>query len=132
MLLNYGYGILYSLVWGAIVRAGLEPFAGYLHTDRPGKPSLVLDLTEEFRQPVVDRVVLAALIRGFSVERDDSGFLSRDTRRELVRRVNKRLESRDRYHGKRWRLKTIVQKQARRLAAYLRGEAQYRPFICGW
>ena len=58
-LLNYGYGILYSHVWGAVVNAGLEPFAGYLHVDRPGKPSLVLDMVEEFRQPVIDRTVVA-------------------------------------------------------------------------
>src|SRR5579884_2455490 len=45
-LLNYGYGILYSQVWGAVLNAGLEPFAGFLHVDRPGKPSLVLDLVE--------------------------------------------------------------------------------------
>ena len=38
--LNYGYGILYAQVWGAIMNAGLEPFAGFLHVDRPGKPSL--------------------------------------------------------------------------------------------
>jgi len=132
MLLNYGYGVLYSRVWGAVLRAGLEPFAGYLHTDRPGKPSLVLDLTEEFRQPVVDRVVLAALIRGFTVKRDESGFLHPDTRRELVRRIGERLESRSLYDGRRFKLGTIIQRQARRLAAYLRGEAAYRPFICGW
>ena len=53
--LNYGYGILQSQVWSAITLAGLEPFAGFIHVDRPGKPSLVLDLMEEFRQPVVDR-----------------------------------------------------------------------------
>ena len=35
-LLNYGYGILYSQVWGAVLNAGLEPFAGFLHVDRPG------------------------------------------------------------------------------------------------
>ena len=38
--LNYGYGILYAQVWGAVLNAGLEPFAGFLHVDRPGKPSL--------------------------------------------------------------------------------------------
>jgi CRISPR-associated protein Cas1 len=59
-MLNYGYGILYGNVWGAVLNAGLEhaglePFAGFLHVDRSGKPSLVLDLVEEFRQPVVDR-----------------------------------------------------------------------------
>ncbi len=57
--LNYGYGILTSHVWGAAMNAGLEPFAGFLHVDRSGKPSLVLDLMEEFRQPVVDRAILA-------------------------------------------------------------------------
>ena len=46
------------------MNAGLEPFAGFLHVDRPGKPSLVLDLVEEFRQPVVDRAVIAAIAGG--------------------------------------------------------------------
>jgi CRISPR-associated protein Cas1 len=64
---NYGYGILYNRVLSAATRAGLDPFAGYVHTDRPGKPSLVLDLIEEFRGPVVDRAVLGALGTGFKV-----------------------------------------------------------------
>ena len=46
------------------MNAGLEPFAGFLHVDRSGKPSLVLDLMEEFRQPVVDRAILSWLNRG--------------------------------------------------------------------
>lgn len=68
VLLNYGYGILYAQVWTALTLAGLEPFGGFLHVDRPGKPSLVLDFIEEFRQPVVDRVVFALLNKGFQVE----------------------------------------------------------------
>ena len=67
-LLNYGYGILYSQVWSALSLAGLEPFAGFLHVDRPGKPSLVLDFIEEFRQPIVDRVVFAMINKKFKVE----------------------------------------------------------------
>ena len=46
------------------MNAGLEPFAGFLHVDRSGKPSLVLDLMEEFRQPVVDRAILSWLNKG--------------------------------------------------------------------
>jgi CRISPR-associated protein Cas1 len=42
--LNYGYGILYCQVEQALTLAGLDPYGGYLHADRPGKPSLVLDL----------------------------------------------------------------------------------------
>ncbi|MBC7224890.1 MAG: CRISPR-associated endonuclease Cas1, partial [Anaerolineae bacterium] len=47
--LNYGYGVLYGQVERALILAGLDPYGGYLHVDRPGKPSLVLDLIEEFR-----------------------------------------------------------------------------------
>ena len=46
------------------MNAGLEPFAGFLHVDRSGKPSLVLDLMEEFRQPVVDRPIFSWLNKG--------------------------------------------------------------------
>jgi CRISPR-associated protein Cas1 len=42
--LNYGYAILTSFAWQSVINAGLEPFAGVLHTNRPGKPSLVLDI----------------------------------------------------------------------------------------
>ena len=70
-LLNYGYGILYSHVWGAVANAGLEPFAGYLHVDRPGKPSLILDMVEEFRQPVVDRTVIAFINLGQNIGMKD-------------------------------------------------------------
>ena len=56
--LNYGYSILLSYVWAAVDNAGLEVYAGLFHTDRPGKPSLVLDLMEEYRAWVVDRAII--------------------------------------------------------------------------
>ena len=67
------------------MNAGLEPFAGFLHVDRPGKPSLVLDMVEEFRQPVVDRAVIAAIGRGTAIETQE-GMLT-DTRAGLLRRL---------------------------------------------
>ena len=42
----------------ALTAAGLEPYAGFLHTDRSGRPSLVFDLIEEFRQPIGDRLAI--------------------------------------------------------------------------
>jgi CRISPR-associated protein Cas1 len=48
-MLNYCYGVLYSLVEKACVCAGLDPFIGFLHTDNYGKKSLVFDLIEPFR-----------------------------------------------------------------------------------
>ncbi len=47
--LNYGYGVLYSLVEKACICAGLDPFVGFLHTDNYNKRSLVFDLIEPFR-----------------------------------------------------------------------------------
>jgi CRISP-associated protein Cas1 len=129
--LNYGYGILYTQVWGALMNAGLEPFAGFLHVDRPGKPSLVLDLIEEFRQPVVDRAVIAALTKGLKLETRE-GLLTDDSRRAISGAVLERLESEAGFRGRRHRLKSIVQIQARNVAGFLRGGGPYRAFAFKW
>jgi CRISPR-associated protein Cas1 len=129
--LNYGYGILYTQVWGALMNAGLEPFGGFLHVDRPGKPSLVLDLIEEFRQPVVDRAVIAALTKGTKLETRE-GLLTDESRRAVASAVLERLEGESGFRGRTYRLKSIIQIQARNLAAFLRGGEAYRPFTFKW
>ncbi len=91
--LNYGYGILYGQIERAIVLAGLDPYAGFIHADRPGKPSLVLDLIEEFRQPLVDRTIFAILNKGTVIKLDDKGRLAEDTRQTLITKVLERLEN---------------------------------------
>ncbi|MBW2065315.1 MAG: CRISPR-associated endonuclease Cas1 [Deltaproteobacteria bacterium] len=130
-MLNYGYGILYSHVWGAVVCAGLEPFAGFLHVDRPGKPSLVLDLVEEFRQPVVDRSVISYVNLGENMNME-GGLLDVDTRKNLSQKIINRLESRETYQGKKYQIRSVIQIQARNLAAFLRGGKVYRPFSFKW
>ncbi|MBW2130800.1 MAG: CRISPR-associated endonuclease Cas1 [Deltaproteobacteria bacterium] len=130
-MLNYGYGILYSHVWGAVVCAGLEPFAGFLHTDRPGKPSLVLDLVEEFRQPVVDRTVISYVNLGENIKME-GGLLDSETRKKLSQKIINRLESRESYQGKKYQIRSVIQIQARNLAAFLRGEKTYKPFSFKW
>jgi len=128
-LLNYGYGILYQQVQRAIILAGLDPYAGFVHTDRPGKPSLVLDLIEEFRQAAVDRVVVGLAARRFRAERDGEGLLTSETRRTFAKHVLDHLESQMRYRGQRHPLRAIIQMQARAIAAYLRGDAAaYEPY----
>jgi len=62
-LLSFGYALLmHDCVTGCGV-AGLDPAVGFLHEDRPGRLSLALDLMEELRVPVVDRLVLALINR---------------------------------------------------------------------
>jgi len=132
-LLNYGYGILYGQIERAIVLAGLDPYAGFIHTDRPGKPSLVLDLIEEFRQVAVDRVVFGLVNRRYTIQQDDRGRLSQATRRDYADKVLQRLETQVPYEGKRHVLRAVIQSQARHLATFLRGEREaYEPFHARW
>lgn len=131
ILLNYGYGILYSTVWGAVLNAGLEPFAGFLHVDRPGKPSLVLDLVEEFRQPVVDRVVISFINLGEEIK-ITNGLISQDTRKRFSEKVVERLGTYEPFQGKKYQIKSIIQMQARTLASFLKGQGEYRPFSFKW
>ena len=132
-MLNYGYGILYGLIEQAIVLAGLDPYAGFLHADRSGKPSLVLDLIEEFRQVAVDRLVFGLANRNFTVEQGDDGLLSTATRRALAEKVLAHVDAGVRYEGKRYPLRWVMQNQARALAGFLRGDrADYIAFKAGW
>ena len=62
-LLSLGYSLLRHDVQSALNLVGFDPYLGYLHTQRYGRPSLALDLMEEFRPLVVDAVVLSGLNR---------------------------------------------------------------------
>jgi CRISP-associated protein Cas1 len=63
-LLSFGYGMLRVAVQGAVEQVGLDPYLGFLHGIRPGKPSLALDLMEELRPLLVDRQVMTLINRG--------------------------------------------------------------------
>ncbi|MBA2395368.1 MAG: CRISPR-associated endonuclease Cas1 [Ktedonobacteraceae bacterium] len=131
--LNYGYGILYGQVEYALTLAGLDPFGGFLHTDRPGKPSLVLDCIEEFRQTIVDRAIIALVNKHVPLEQDEEGLLTETTRKKIAEKVIERLESSESYEKKRQALRFILQSQARHLALFLRNDrASYEPFVAGW
>ncbi len=90
-VLSYGYGFLYQNVLGALRRKGLSPYIGIYHAQRPGHPALASDLMEEFRSPVVDRMVLALFCEGkilpeyfTKTEESEICQLSSDLRRMIV------------------------------------------------
>jgi CRISPR-associated protein Cas1 len=131
--LNYGYAILRSQVRQALLLAGLEPTAGFLHADRPGKPSLTLDVQEEFRQAVVDRTLIGLVNRGFAIDHDEEGRLDRPTRKRIAEKILERMDSTELYEGKRQPLRHILQQQARHIATFVRRERPaYEPFVMGW
>jgi group II intron reverse transcriptase/maturase/CRISPR-associated endonuclease Cas1 len=127
-LLNYGYGVLYSQVYLALIIAGLNPNLGFLHRGQTDRPALLYDMVEEFRQPVVDRAVIG-LIRK-KVKLDMEGVVLADaTRRKLIDALMRALGGEAYYRGQRVRLSKVIECQTARLAQCLRGECEYRPFV---
>ncbi|GIU85188.1 MAG: hypothetical protein KatS3mg008_1963 [Acidimicrobiales bacterium] len=62
-LLSFLYGVFLTEIIGACEAVGLDPQVGFLHRPRSGRPSLALDLLEEFRPSLIDRLAVAMLTR---------------------------------------------------------------------
>jgi CRISPR-associated protein Cas1 len=88
-LLSFLYSILTNEVVSALEGVGLDPYVGFLHQDRPGRPSLALDLMEEFRPVMADRLALSLVNlkqvngKGFS-KKESGGILMTDDTRKVV------------------------------------------------
>jgi len=89
-MLSFLYGMLVHDCVGALTAAGLDPSVGFLHTDRPGRPGLALDLMEEFRPLLPDRLVLAMINRrqvnpdDFQTRTGGAVEMTDDARKKLV------------------------------------------------
>ena len=126
-MLNFGYAILSSYIMSAIINAGLEPYLGFLHTKRPGKPSLVLDLMEEYRAWVVDRVVIK--LRSIA---EHANTLDVNVRKRIIKDIQHTMQKRYRYRKKFVRLEYIVQRQVYKLSGHFHGDIKYRPYRFKW
>lgn len=131
-LLNYGYAILYGKIWNAVLKSGLNPHFSFLHKPQAGKPTLIFDLTEEFRAQAVDRVVFSMINKRVELKMD-KGLLCPETRNKLIEGVLERINTVEKFRGVEMRLYEIIINQSRALAAYLVGEAtRYAPYIGKW
>jgi CRISPR-associated protein Cas1 len=130
-LLSFGYGMLRVAVHGALEQVGLDPYIGFLHGVRSGKPALALDLMEEFRPLLVDRLVLTLFNRGQVTGRHTRSLpggaveLTDDGRRMFLEQWST-ARQRDWHHAALGRdiaagLLPLI--QARLLARHLRGDA---------
>ncbi|MGM9740222.1 MAG: CRISPR-associated endonuclease Cas1 [Candidatus Cryptobacteroides sp.] len=96
-LLNYGYGLLYSRIEGALIKAGIDPYVGVMHRDNYNRPVLVYDVIELYRI-WVDYVVYNLLMQNvvseefFSRKEDGSCWLEALGRRILIQSFNDYLE----------------------------------------
>lgn len=137
-LLSFLYAMLAHDVRAACEAAGLDAAVGYLHRDRPGRPGLALDLMEEFRAFLVDRLVLSLInrrqLQGSGFRQSTGGGVQMDdaTRKAVLVAYQKRKQE-EMVHpflGEKTTVGLLPHLQARLLARYLRGDLDgYPPFL---
>ena len=98
-MLSFVYTLLTNQIASALETVGLDPYVGYLHTERPGRVSLALDLIEEFRSVYADRFVLSLInkkiVNGKNFSRKENGAVLMDDdlrKKVLVEWQNKKKE----------------------------------------
>ena len=139
-LLSFGYALLLKDVTAAVQLVGLDPYLGFLHTIDYGRPSLALDMMEEFRPVLVDPLVLEMVnggeVTAAAFERTANPRrpirLTDATTDALIQRYEARLEMRAVHPdaGGQTAYRRIIELQVRRLARLILGKAKrYRPFL---
>lgn len=137
-LLSFFYTLLTNEVASALETVGLDPYVGFLHQDRPGRPSLALDLMEELRPVFADRLALTLINRnqisgkGF-VQKESGGILMDDETKKKVLvawQERKKEQITHPYLQEKIDFGLIPYVQALLLARYLRGDLDaYPPFF---
>ncbi len=119
-MLNYCYGILYSLVEKGCIIAGLDPYIGFVHTDNYNKKSLVFDLIEPFRIYGEETVVYLFSGRKVKVEFFDSlkggVTLNKEGKAVLIEAFNKHMDEGIRYRGRNIQRRNTIQFECHRIA----------------
>lgn len=138
-MLSFGYSLLRHDIQGALNIVGFDPYLGYLHVERYGRPSLALDLMEEFRPLVVDAMVLSAvnrrsLLLGDFTSEPLSGAVSLvdEGRRTFLRLYEQKKQSEFKHPvmGRECTYQEAFEIQARLLAKFLMGETdKYPPLV---
>lgn len=137
-LLSFLYSLLAHDARSACEAAGLDAAVGFLHRDRPGRPSLALDLMEEFRPVMVDRLVLSLVNRlqvtasGFTTTASGAVLMDDKTRKKVLVAYQKRKQTTitHPFLGEKTTVGLLVHLQARLLARHLRGDLDaYPPFL---
>lgn len=137
-LLSFLYSLLAHDIASALEGVGLDPAVGFLHRDRPGRPSLALDLMEEFRPLLADRLALSLVnrqqVRGKGFRTTESGavMMDDDTRKAVLLAYQKRKqeEVQHPFLGEKASWGLLPHLQAMLLVRHLRGDLEaYPPYF---
>lgn len=137
-LLSFLYTLLMHDVASALEGIGLDPGVGYMHRDRPGRQGLALDIMEEFRAYVAERLALTLVnlkqVEGNGFTRTESGAVSMDdaTRKTVLVEYQKRKQEEitHPFLAEKVAIGLLPHAQAMLFSRYLRGELEnYPPFV---
>ena len=137
-LLSFGYTLLTNNMLSAVNIVGFDPYIGYLHAQEYGRPSLPLDLIEEFRPLIVDRMVLACLNQGiltpedFQTAEENACRLTDDGRRKFLEQYEQRCATEFSHPelNRKMTYRQSFEQQTRLLAKTLQGErTAYPPLV---
>jgi len=136
-LLSFLYTLLVFDLRSALETVGLDPCVGYLHTDRPGRPSLALDLMEPFRAPLADRLALNLINRkqltaaDFSVQPTGEVQMQDEARKTLITAYQNRKKEifTHPFLDEKMEIGLAFQTEARLLARHIRGDLDYFPAL---
>ena len=134
-LLSFLYTLLLHDIRSALEGVGLDPAVGFLHRDRPGRPGLALDLMEEFRPFLADRLALSLVnlgqVNGKGFAKSETGGVTMNdaTRKEVIVAYQKRKqdEIQHPFLGEKVAIGILFHVQALLLARYLRGDIDGYP-----
>lgn len=137
-LLSFLYTLLVHDIRSALETVGLDPAVGFLHRDRPGRPGLALDLMEEFRPFLADRLTLSLInlrqVQAKGFKKSDTGavLMNDDTRKTLLVAYQERKQEEivHPFLDEKVTIGLLFHVQSLLLARYLRGDLDgYPPFI---
>ena len=137
-LLSFLYTLVMHDTRSALESVGLDPQVGFLHRDRPGRPSLALDVMEEFRVFLADRIALSLInlkqVTGNQFEQSQGGaFTMNDEARKsllMAYQTRKQEEITHPFLGEKVEVGLLFHVQAMLLARFLRAELDaYPPFV---
>ncbi|MCF8067398.1 MAG: type I-C CRISPR-associated endonuclease Cas1c [Desulfobacterales bacterium] len=137
-LLSFLYTMLMHDVRSALETVGLDPAVGFLHRDRPGRPGLALDMMEEFRPFLVDRLVLSLInlsqvrTKGFKQMESGAVLMDDETRKTVLTSYQKRKqdEMMHPFTKEKMPIGLLFYTQAQLLARFVRGDIDGYPVFC--
>jgi CRISPR-associated protein Cas1 len=136
-ILSLGYTLITNEILGMVTAHGLDPYIGFLHGVVYGRPSLALDLVEEFRQPVVDRLTLHLFNNkilsedNFRPVEPGGVYLTPDGLKKYFQQYEQRFKGPGQVNNpdNKMNIRNIIKQQVHRMATSIQQRTIYKPYL---